>query len=390
MRPRCFVYCHAPFIRVSGEEALGANRGARRVPGKPASCYTGSRRLDSIAAIVEQESRSMPSFDMLLACCAAIALAGCVSTGTTTTNSFPTTSSGGPAFTSAGPANVAFAEFKNSAFPYRGQVPPDEDHAHARPFLDVVDNGRYGHSSPRNGVLWEDQTYNDRHVLIAASPDFNPNAPGAIVVYFHGNGATLERDVLNRQQTARQVAQSSLNAVLLAPQMAVNAQDSSAGNFWRPGGFAEFLGEAESKLAALYPGSSRYNFQRMPVIIVAYSGGYLPAAYSLEYGGAGDRVRGVVLLDALFGEPEKFAQWVARESPHAFFVSAYSASSREQNLALESRLASAGVQVQNGLPDSLHSGVVAFVDASSASHDDFVTAAWTGDPLSDLLGRMGR
>jgi len=332
----------------------------------------------------------MPSFGMLLACCAAVALAGCVSTGTTTTETYPTSSNGGPMFTSAGPANVAFAEFKTSAFPYHGQIPPDEDHAYSRPFLDVNDNGRLGHSSARNGVLWEDQAYSDRHVLIAAAPDFNPNAAGAIVVYFHGNGATLTRDVVDRQQTARQVAQSNLNAVLIAPQMAVNALDSSAGNFWRPGAFAEFLGEAETKLAELYPGTSRYTFQRMPVIVVAYSGGYLPAAYSLEYGGAGERVRGVVLLDALFGEPEKFAQWVARESPHAFFVSAYSASSKEQNLALESRLISAGVQVQNGLPDSLHAGTVAFVDAGSASHDDFVTAAWTGDPLSDVLSRMGR
>ncbi len=293
-------------------------------------------------------------------------------------------------FTSAGPANVAFAEFNHSAFPYRGQIPPDEDHAHARPFLDVAENGRLGHSSARNGVLWEDQTYNDRHVLIAASPNFDPSAPGAIVVYFHGNGATLSRDVVDRQQTARQVAQSNLNAVLLAPQMAVDALDSSAGNFWRPGAFAEFLGEAEAKLAELYPGTSRYTFQRMPVIIVAYSGGYLPAAYSLEYGGAGDRLRGVVLLDALFGEPEKFAQWVERESSRAFFVSAYSVASKEQNLALEGRLQARGVQFQNGLPDSLHAGTVAFVDATAASHDDFVTAAWTGDPLSDVLSRMAR
>ena len=321
---------------------------------------------------------------------AAVALGGCVSTSSMTTETYPAAPSGGSAFTSAGPANVAFAEFKNSAFPYRGQIPPDEEHKHARPFLDVDENGRLGHSSARNGVLWEDQAYNDRHVLIAASPDFDPNAPGAIVVYFHGNGATLARDVVERQQTARQVAQSNLNAVLLAPQMAVNALDSSAGNFWRPGGFAEFLNEAESKLAELYPGTSRNNFARMPVVIVAYSGGYLPAAYSLEYGGAGDRVRGVVLLDALFGEPERFARWVERESSRAFFVSAFSASSKEQNLAFQARLQSEGVAFTNGLPDSLHAGSVAFIDATSASHDDFVTAAWTGDPLSDVLSRMGR
>ena len=51
----------------------------------------------------------------------------------------------------------------------------------------------------------------------------------------------------------------------------------------------------------------------MPVVIVAYSGGYLPAAYSLAHGGARDRVKGVVLLDALYGEPDKFARWIEQE-----------------------------------------------------------------------------
>ena len=177
-------------------------------------------------------------------------------------------------------------------------------------------------------MLWEDTTYNDRHVLLAASTDFNPNAPGALVVFFHGNNATLARDVVERQQTVRQLAQANLNAVLVAPQMAVDARDSSAGNFWRPGAFAQFLDEADGKLAELYPQAARAAFRRMPVILVAYSGGYLPAAYSLAYGGAGDRIRGVVLLDALYGEPDKFARWIESETGRAFFVSAFSGSSK--------------------------------------------------------------
>ena len=52
----------------------------------------------------------------------------------------------------------------------------------------------------------------------------------------------------------------------------------------------------------------------MPVILVAYSGGYLPAAFALAQGGAGERVRGVVLLDALYGEEDKFADWIERRA----------------------------------------------------------------------------
>ena len=188
----------------------------------------------------------------------------------------------------------------------------------------------------------------------------------------------------------RQIAQSPLNAVLVAPQMAFDALDSSAGNFWRPGAFAQFLDEAEQKLAELYPNASRAAFRRMPVVVVAYSGGYLPAAYSIAYGGAGDRVRGVVLLDALYGEPNKFASWVESASPRAFFVSAYSKSSKSTNMEMESRLRREGLSVVDGLPDSLGPGVVAFVDAGDVKHEDFVNSAWTSDPLTDVLARMAR
>jgi hypothetical protein len=295
-----------------------------------------------------------------------------------------------PQFASDGAVKVAYADFNHSAFPYRGMVPPDDENSKPRPFLDVNDNGRLAHNSPRGGVLYEDKTYSDRRVLIAASKDFDPSSPAALIVLFHGNQGILARDVVARQQAPRQVAQSNLNAVLLAPQLAVDANDSSAGNFWRPGGFAEFLDEADARLAELYPQVSRATFHNMPVVIVAYSGGYLPAAYSLEHGGADDRVRGVVLMDALFGEGDKFARWIERDSSRAFFVSAFSSSTREQNFALASTLRHDGVNTVNGVPDSLHSGVVAFVDATSASHDDFLTAAWTRDPLNDVLSRMGR
>ena len=60
-----------------------------------------------------------------------------------------------------------------------------------------------------------------------------------------------------RQQIVRQLADSGLNGVLVAPQLAVDAPDSSAGKFWSPGGFAAFLNEAEGKLGDFYPERAR-------------------------------------------------------------------------------------------------------------------------------------
>ncbi len=297
----------------------------------------------------------------------------------------------GPQFADVGGVNVAYPEFQNSAFPYRGVIPADADNpGKPRPFLDVDSDGRLGHSSPRGGVYWEDATYNDRHVLLAASPEFDSHSRGDLVIYFHGNEATLTRDVVDRQQAPRQFAQSGLNGVLIAPQLAVDALDSSAGRFWKPGALAEFLDEADAKLAALYPEASRGAFRRMPVILVAYSGGYLPAAFALAQGGAAERVRGVVLLDALYGEEDKFVDWIERSHNRAFFVSAYSKSSHEENEALRQRLAAAGVATQSGMPERLGPGVVAFVDAGDADHLAFVNSAWTSDPLRDVLTRVAQ
>src|SRR5262249_61525116 len=112
--------------------------------------------------------------------------------------------------------------------------------------------------------------------------------PAVIVVYLHGNQATLTRDVRDRQQVPRQVEQSGLNAVLVAPQFAVDALDSSSGHFWEPGLFAKFLNQAAERLTRLHGHRrARAVFERAPVVIVAYSGGPHPAGLGL----AGRRAR---------------------------------------------------------------------------------------------------
>jgi hypothetical protein len=281
---------------------------------------------------------------------------------------------------------TAFVPLEYAPFPFRGLIPDS-----GKKFIDKVDAGRRGHTSPRDGsVHWEDEIYKDNHVLLYLPAGFDIRKPALIVVFFHGNGATLSRDVLDRQQVTAQVAASGLNAVLVAPQFAIDAADSSAGRFWQRGVFAKFVNEAATKLAAQY-GDVRVSgaFKQSKVVLIAYSGGYLPAAWSLSVGQIGSRLQGVVLLDAMYGHLDKFAAWIERARGAAFFFSAYTESTREENEALKSELDDANLRYKSALPKKLLPGEITFIDTgANMKHEDFVTQAWAQNPVQWVLSRI--
>jgi len=208
-------------------------------------------------------------------------------------------------------------------------------------------------------------------------------------VFFHGNGATLERDVRDRQLVPQQISDSGVNAVLLAPQLAVDAADSSAGKFWQPGGLKRFVAESTDHLARLYgdPGAARA-FANMPIVIVGYSGGFMPAAWSLEVGGLGSRVRGVFLLDAVYGELEKFASWI-ENNRSGFFVSAYTRYTKRHDRELMQLLKDKDIAITEDIDGPLRPGSVVFVETpEGVTHRDYVTHAWTENPVKEVLVKM--
>jgi hypothetical protein len=279
---------------------------------------------------------------------------------------------------------TTLVSLKSSAFPYFGNNPRTD-----APFLNVSNGERRGHRSYSGRVYWQDQTYNDNRVLMHVPESFDIRKPGVIVVFFHGNGATLERDVRDRQLVPQQISDSGVNAVLLAPQLAVDAADSSAGKFWQPGGLKRFINESADHLAKLYgdPDAAKA-FANMPVVIVGYSGGFVPTAWSLEVGGLGNRVRGVFLLDAVYGELDKFASWIANNRS-GFFVSAYTRYTQRHDQELMQMLRDKGIAISDDMDRPLHPGSVVFVKTpDGVTHRDYVTHAWTDRPVREVLVKM--
>src|SRR5215813_3149227 len=150
------------------------------------------------------------------------------------------------------------------------------------PMRSASDDGDRVRINFRSRVSWEKGAFNDPRVLLHIPKGFDPNKPAVMVVFYHGHGATLTRDVLNRQQVAEQISESGANAVLVAPQLAYDARSSNPGKLWESGAFARMVREAGNQLTRLYgdPRAAKA-FANVPIIIVAYSGGYLSAATSI-------------------------------------------------------------------------------------------------------------
>ena len=292
-----------------------------------------------------------------------------------------------PVIPSRIPSNVGaltnLVDFETAPFPYHGAMPGS-----GRPFLNAGDQSRRGHTNFRGHVLWESQTFSDDRVLLHIPPGFDPRRPAVMVVFFHGHGANLARDVRDRQLVPAQITGAGANAVLVAPQFAVDAANSSAGKFWEPNGFKRFLDEAAVKLAYMYGDSrSAAAFSRMPIVIVAYSGGFGPTLSVLDHGGVRSRVRGLVLLDALYAGIDKFADWIA-DNRSTFFVSSYTPHTAHHNADLERLLSARAVPYSSELRRGHLQGMVTFLPAGPVSHRDFVTHAWSDNPIKDILVRM--
>jgi hypothetical protein len=285
------------------------------------------------------------------------------------------------------PSNVgaltSLVDFETAPFPYHGDVPNS-----GQQFLNAGAEGHLGHVNFRGNVLWESQTFGDDRVLLHIPPGFDPKRPAVMVVFFHGHGANLAHDVRDRQQVPAQITAGGVNAVLVAPQFAVNAADSSAGKFWEPNGFQRFLDEAAVKLARMYGDPHTvFTFATMPIVIVAYSGGFGPTLSVLDRGGVRSRIRGLVLLDALYGGTGKFADWIA-ENRSTFFVSSYTPHTADRNVYLEDLLRQRSVPYSSELRHKHLRGMVTFLPTGDISHRDFVTHAWADNPIKDILVRM--
>jgi hypothetical protein len=133
-----------------------------------------------------------------------------------------------------------------------------------------------------------------------------------VVVHFHGHNSSAERAIA-AHALREQLVDSRQNAVLVVPQLALFAADSSCGRLASPKGLARLLGGSLATAAQF--GRATLGESRFPaharlgrVCLSAHSGGYHAAACSLRVGGV--EISETFLFDALYAESEVFREWV--------------------------------------------------------------------------------
>jgi hypothetical protein len=158
------------------------------------------------------------------------------------------------------------------------------------------------------------QSHGDDTVIVFV-PDkyrFRAEEGVSVLVHFHGHNSSAER-ALSAHELREQLVDSRQNAILVVPQLALFAADSSCGKLATPGAFARLLGGAVSTAARL--GQTTLGDSRFPerprlgrICLSAHSGGYHAAACSLLHGSV--EVSETYLFDALYAESDVFRDWV--------------------------------------------------------------------------------
>jgi|SRR5579884_71415 len=163
---------------------------------------------------------------------------------------------------------------------------------------------------PAPGAWYRDDTV---IVFVPAHYRYYEDEEGvAVLVHFHGHNTTAERAMI-AHELREQLADSKQNAVLVVPQLAVNAADSSCGKLESSGELVRLLEEAVGtavREGRQTLGDSAYprNAPLGTVCVSAHSGGYHAASCALRLGGVD--VRETYLFDALYAEADVFRDWV--------------------------------------------------------------------------------
>ncbi len=197
----------------------------------------------------------------------------------------------------------------------------------------------------RDGYTYEDteysfrEHYDDSTVKVFFPGNWKENGPVNLVFFFHGWFSSIS-DEITRFHLLSQFRESRVNALLVLPETAKDAPDSFGGKLEYRDGFRTLVEEVMHSLhQAGLVGTEKVNH----IVLAGHSGAYHVISQILSRGGLTSHIKDVMLFDALYGDLEDFAQWVASRQGHLYSVFTQDSDTIGYNFSLIDDLAREGV-----------------------------------------------
>lgn len=165
-----------------------------------------------------------------------------------------------------------------------------------------------------NKVFYDAATqYTDSSVLIIVPKNLNAGKNIDLIFWFHGWGNNIDT-AASHFELIKQFAESRLNAALVLAETAKDAPDSYGGKLERSNVFKELVADIMQKLKKEKKVSKKCEAGK--IVLAGHSGAYRVMAFILANGNL--PVQEVILFDALYGQTDKYINWINSDSTHRF------------------------------------------------------------------------
>ncbi len=207
--------------------------------------------------------------------------------------------------------------------------------------------------------------------MLSACSEKNANQ-NDLIFWFHGWGNNIDSAV-KRYALTQQFAASRLNAVLVLAETAKDAPDSYGGKLEQAGAFKDLVQDVFVELKRQKVISTKCKPGN--IILAGHSGAYRVMAYILQNGNL--PVKSVILFDALYGETNKFMDWIKADASNRF-IDIYTdgggtdvESKKMVNLLIKEKKKADTIEEKDLTNQQLQSGRIIFIH-SLKKHNDII------------------
>ena len=162
-----------------------------------------------------------------------------------------------------------------------------------------------------NGHFYKDEFYSaedhyqDSTVLIFIPKYFELKDSVDFVFYFHGWGNNIDKS-LEKFNLIEQFYNSKKNAIFVFPEGPKNSKDSFGGKLEDKNKFHDLVNEINIELGKIFNSEIKTG----NITLAGHSGAYRVIAYIILNGGLTNKIKNVILFDALYADTEKFSYWL--------------------------------------------------------------------------------